>query len=289
MPNVVLFGGVGPAGSGLMMSDGTPAGTRLISPEVLPWSVRNINAVAGGRVLFEAWGVDDWGYALWVTDGTATGTARLTDSTWFPMYFTALGNGKLLFNADNRYADTGRELWVTDGTAAGTYMLRDIRPFISDQDNSNSSDPRDITPLGDGRALFTANDGVTGRELWITDGTSAGTHLVKDLFINSYPGTMGSSYPGGITPLGDGRALFAARDNTAPGLWVTDGTAAGTELLFVSAPFNWPQSITPLGDGRILFVGAPIRLFRSGRGGSSGSPTAPALARAWCATSRPGA
>jgi len=32
-----------------------------------------------------------------------------------------------------------------------------------------------------GKLYFNANDGVHGRELWATDGTEAGTQLVKDI------------------------------------------------------------------------------------------------------------
>jgi ELWxxDGT repeat protein len=41
------------------------------------------------------------------------------------------------------------------------------------------SDPSSLTALGNGKVLFNADDGVNGRELWTTDGTAAGTRLVK--------------------------------------------------------------------------------------------------------------
>src|SRR3712207_6417052 len=75
--------------------------------------------------------------------------------------------------------------------------------------------------------LFSADDGSSGRELWITDGTEAGTRLLADIWPGGGPGA-----PSSLTPLGDGRAVFAAADpvrNTE--LWATDGTAAGTRLV----------------------------------------------------------
>ena len=36
-----------------------------------------------------------------------------------------------------------------------------------------SAFPEELTPLGEGRAVFSADDGWRGRELWVTDGTPA--------------------------------------------------------------------------------------------------------------------
>src|SRR5205823_1022287 len=74
-----------------------------------------------------------------------------------------------------------------------------------------------------GRLFFTADDGTGGRELWQSDGTAAGTVLVKDI----NPGGAGSS-PGSLTNV-NGTLLFTADDGTgARELWKSDGTAAGT-------------------------------------------------------------
>ena len=95
------------------------------------------------------------------------------------------------------------ELWVTDGTPGGTSLVMDINP------GTGSSDPKNITALGNGKALFSANDGTHGYELWVTDGTAAGTSMVTDI----NPGS-GSSGPDNITALGNGSALFSATDGT---------------------------------------------------------------------------
>lgn len=73
--------------------------------------------------------------------------------------------------------------------------------------------------------FFAANDGITGSELWKTDGTTDGTVLVKDINPN------GDSKPGGFAPF-KGAVFFAADDGVnGSELWKTDGSTAGTVLV----------------------------------------------------------
>ena len=71
-----------------------------------------------------------------------------------------------------------------------------------------------------------------GRELWTTDGTIAGTHLVADTDPGLYFGL-----PSNFVGLGNGLAAFQAITPAsgvlAGGTWVTDGTTAGTRPLVV--------------------------------------------------------
>ena len=104
--------------------------------------------------------------------------------------------------------------------------------------------------------LFTANDGAHGNELWVTDGTSAGTSLLVDI----RPGSIGSDSNGfGFFALGDGTALFRAGDGVhGVELWRTDGTASGTSLLKDLNPGNnssdsRPSQFKRLSTGQILF------------------------------------
>jgi ELWxxDGT repeat protein len=73
--------------------------------------------------------------------------------------------------------------------------------------------------------VFSANDGTNGAELWISDGTEAGTTLIKDINAGS-----GSSDPIGMTQINATQFVFGAIDGTTDyaQLWVSDGTAAGT-------------------------------------------------------------
>lgn len=91
-------------------------------------------------------------------------------------------------------------------------LIRDIRPGSASslaRDNFGSLDPTGFMPLG-AYVYFAANDGVSGLELWRTDGTSEGTTLVADL----RAGADGSN-PGNFTVIG-GKLFFTAFDDTRP-------------------------------------------------------------------------
>lgn len=77
-----------------------------------------------------------------------------------------------------------------------------------------------------GKVYFEANDGVHGRELWISDGTNAGTTMLLDI----NPGSI-SSTPYYFTEF-NGKIFFTANNATSGSeIWVTDGTTSGTQLL----------------------------------------------------------
>ena len=77
-----------------------------------------------------------------------------------------------------------------------------------------------------GYLYFTANEPSIGIELWRTNGTLAGTELVKDIKAGS-----GSSNPSNLFVY-KGALYFQADDGVVgTELWKSDGTANGTELL----------------------------------------------------------
>jgi ELWxxDGT repeat protein len=87
-----------------------------------------------------------------------------------------------------------------------------------------SSSPSSLTNVN-GTLYFTATDATHGTQLWKSDGTAAGTVLVKDFS----PG-----WSGGVESLANvnGTLYIAASDGTNGGeLWKSDGTVAGTVLV----------------------------------------------------------
>ncbi len=77
-----------------------------------------------------------------------------------------------------------------------------------------------------GTLFFWANDGSSGNEIWKSDGTSAGTVLVKDV----KPGAAGS-VTSALANV-NGTLFFVANEGTnGYELWKSDGTASGTVLV----------------------------------------------------------
>jgi len=199
--------------------------------------------ILNGKMLFSATTASA-GNELWITDGTAAGTALLKDiyagsNSSYPRYLTLAGN-KVYFQAYD--ATSGQELWVTDGTTDGTVLVKDINPGTSGG-YPNSSSPNGFAALGS-RVLFSAGSSGSDYELWVTDGTANGTTLVKDI----NPGSD-SSYPQSLTTF-DGKVYFNALSGTlGQELWVTDGTANGTMLV---------KDIDPTSCGSYGCSGSPV-------------------------------
>lgn len=101
------------------------------------------------------------------------------------------------------------------------------------------------------KAFFAATDAEHGEELWVTDGTPAGTHMVKDIVAGT-----GGSNPSYLGRLGD-KALFSANDGeSGQETWVSDGTEAGTFMLIDSYTFGDgdPRAFTQMDETRAIFA-----------------------------------
>jgi ELWxxDGT repeat protein len=245
-------------------SDGTPAGTRRVKTVARTENPSDIGAD------FFAASVSDFArvyfvphYALdfiardsglWVSDGTAAGTFEAVpepcgDCTGV-FGLRAVGHtGRLFYLADD---DTENfrptELWTSDLTPAGTRQL--LRAVAFDGPLFRV---RDLVTLDFGvpRAFFVVDDLEHGEELWTSDGTPEGTHLVADL----RPGPD-SAAPVFLTPRGD-HLFFAADDGThGRELWMSDGTAEGTRMVRDIRPgprASHPQALRTV-DGLLAFA-----------------------------------
>ncbi len=98
--------------------------------------------------------------------------------------------------------------------------------------------------------FFAAHDDDNGTELWRSDGTAAGTTLVRDINTGS-----NSSEPSDLTAV-DGVLFFTAREDThGRELWRSDGTAAGTVLvsdIYTGTNSSNPDELIDV-DGTLYF------------------------------------
>lgn len=205
-------------------SDGTPAGTAPLGDLVPGASSSSPRAPVefGGSIYFAAQ-TPAGGSGLYRTDGTPASTSLVEEYGFAGSLNSVTPLGA---TSQHLFLQVEDDLLAEEpGTlAAGTSSVVTLGNFAPDSLNA-PSDPRDWIEV-EGRAYFSAQVQGLGRELWITDGTAAGTSLVADI----YPGPEPSS-PTPLTALGD-RLLFLASDATADqSLWITDGTAAGTSFL----------------------------------------------------------
>ncbi|MBN1459851.1 MAG: hypothetical protein JXA57_09945 [Armatimonadetes bacterium] len=206
------------------------------------------------------------GAELWVTDGTAEGTGLIADilsgpEGSRPFDFTEFA-GRLFFVASNE--EDCRGLWETDGISSVRLVatlacccprIRGVAIellFIDNESTLFVSDgtPEGTLPFGEligrgdvdwslpdystppvqlhGRVFLIGEDDEHGRELWVSDGTTGGTYLVRDIM----PGPLPSDPSILALALAGERVFFFAEDDVnGRELWVSDGTTDGTNLV----------------------------------------------------------
>jgi ELWxxDGT repeat protein len=206
-------------GNELWVTDGTPAGTHFLKDLAPGPNSSNPSSfvIFNDTLYFSAAG------ALWKSDGTDAGTVQVKSGVGV---FNLTVAGSHLFFA-GLTPDSGNEPWVSDGTEGGTHMIADLWPG-GITGSPKGSYPSGLTAFGD-RILFFASDPQHGYEPWISDGTAAGTHIVRDIAPVMGEGST-SQYAFAVA---GATAYFAAtaKPGTPYQLWRTDGTEGGTQLV----------------------------------------------------------
>ncbi|WP_110208424.1 hypothetical protein [Nocardioides daejeonensis] len=257
---VFIAGGAGDRQLWMVDADKPPQ--RLLADPAFDGLAIQAIRPAGDRLYFTAGSASE-GVELWVTDGSATGTTRLTVSD--PEHragvgdvFDTVGDTLYFLHSPEQGQDLG--LWRTDGTSAGTRAVAELPAggFFHDLVVADGTiflthserlyGPRSLygydgdgggvtllteggyvsqlTSVGD--TLYFVNDGgPDGAEVWRSDGTVSGTRQVADL----NPAKGAPSNPATLVEL-NGKLLFKTTEPDER-LWITDGSKAGTRLLKV--------------------------------------------------------
>jgi ELWxxDGT repeat protein len=114
-------------------------------------------------------------------------------------------------------------LWRSDGTATGTYAIANITPGLP---TFNESSFPVFEKIGT-RAVYIADDGVHGPQLWSSDGTAGNTKRLTDA---TEPTNASFQIAIPLQAFGD-VGYFMISDGaktTTWSLWCTDGTRGGT-------------------------------------------------------------
>lgn len=249
----------------LWKTNGTQLGTSMVTDlngtgSSSPQSLKNFN----GELFFAATGAGV-GNELWKSDGTAAGTVLLKD-IW-PGSSNGMESSTTTYNGDREtfiefnnelffFGNTGNgvDLWKTDGTAAGTVSVKNFTqgPVYGNAQYSFNSERDKVGVIFNNELYFLVRKGypipsMYQGELWKTDGTTAGTVLIRD----SLHGTAT-----GLTVANN--RIYFSNDQFVAGreLWSSDGTDAGTGLaadVMTGSGDSNPTYLTPF-NGKLYFT-----------------------------------
>ncbi|MFL6198172.1 MAG: hypothetical protein ACJ76J_03255, partial [Thermoanaerobaculia bacterium] len=275
----LLFAALGPQNGGeLWTSDGTAAGTVRIGDFATDdiWYYGLDGAALDGRFLF-SFDDGEHGEELWIADLTPGGIQLVEDINRtdaggsYARFMVPLGN-QILFSVPSTGPDLAADLWKSDGTEAGTMRFAESVPELG---SSTAEAGGVLFYLENGAPLRTDGTAqgtfrLTGQpayccpnqqairavgstvffnilgegyhdELWASDGTVAGTRLVRAIL----PDEPGGSEPESLTAF-QGKLWFTARGpGTGRELWTSDGTEAGTVLVADIKPGGDYDSSSP--------------------------------------------
>ena len=253
------------SGNELWKSDGTSAGTTLVKEINTLSNSSSANFTEAGNTTFFTANDVIHGNELWKSD--ANGVSMVKDihisGSSNPRNLLAL-NGKLYFIADD--ATSGSSLWESNGTSDGTIQIgtfTGITNLTPMPDNSiyftignylwhyngsalpvspitptvSMQSPSRLTAVSN-QLYFSAYSVGFGTELWTSNGTDAGTFMVKDIRVG--PSDFFGSYNQLFSV--NGRLVFTNDSYTYSAFYVSDGTDPGTVQLMTNEAT--PRAIT---------------------------------------------
>lgn len=247
-------------GTELWVTDGTPEGTKMVK-DIYPGN-KSSNPTwltqFNDKVIFSATGNDKIGTEVWISDGTEEGTYLVADvnevGSSNPMGFCQINEKYFIFAATDFEAfEYGRDvagrdirwLFISDGIAdddlsdmQGTFRINecDVRCPSNLGIGSNGISGFHVRV---GRQVFfhaDSQDGLYGEELWVTDGTREGTHMVKDINVEWADTAAGTTVKCDAKIMmnfyNEKLYFMAYSDEHANEYWASDGTEDGTYEIF---------------------------------------------------------
>ena len=235
----------------LFKTDGTVAGTSMVKDIFVGPNSSMVSELFAfnGNVYFKA--KDGWDNTeLWKSDGTAEGTVMVQDirpGQYGSVDNTSNGetgscfavlNNELYFSAWDGSSAFLHDLWKTDGKVASRVK--------TSSNGSFARSPKNLITFN-GNVYFSAytlegGNNFEGAELYMSDGTDEGTHLVKNINPTKYQ----DSSPDNFT-IANNTLFFAAYDGVnGRELWKTDGTEEGTVLVKDIYPGSPGSMISPI-------------------------------------------
>ncbi|MEZ5038386.1 MAG: MopE-related protein [Saprospiraceae bacterium] len=238
----LFFSTINSGQNALYLTDGTMEGTVRLSPENA-WVSGTGPLLLDGRLFFSASIEPGPGQELWTSDGTVEGTYMVKDlypgsNASSPEQFLSFNGQAYFFASDEPTSRLG--VWHSDGTADGTQKV-----FAFEQDQN----PLQLTPLGDQLFLNVENrlyaidqsDNVAviqegypeditlvGGDLFFRSGDAlrvyhSASKTLEELIVFTDESRLFSR--------GD-RFYFVQRVGNRDELWTSDGSPAGTALVY---------------------------------------------------------
>ena len=205
-------------------------------------------AVQGSRAWLVARGAPSGGLEVWTSDGTAAGTQPVTSfgpADPFPtghfqgdplpeIFSLTLLDGRAYFMADD--GAHGLELWSAGPRPSGARRVTNIRGRYGAFGS--------VFKAGD-RIVFLAASSGSPAKLWTSRG-DLGSSVQLTGCAGGCPAIISP-----LAPVSPGRFVFYGRNRESGGIFVTDGTAAGTRLLRRVTQQHSLSLVAPV-DGRVL-------------------------------------
>jgi ELWxxDGT repeat protein len=154
--------------------------------------------------------------ALWITDGTFSGSRLVKDLPSSIHAGMQDLDGLLYFEMSVGGTSV---VWRSDGTSTGTVPLTTVAPTLEGSSVTRGA-------VAGGVLYFTGFTTATGWEPWRTDGTAAGTFMLGDLSPGIGSSVLIAGF--GMAAVGGGVVFQADTPGRGTELWKSDGTPGGT-------------------------------------------------------------